>query len=221
MQRHDLIRVAPPDWDVMLARHPGLRELPLVPAWAAKGWPVIIRRRIPGDDADSIPAALPLPPCFGKRRVGFSFGRDTPFVPVPPITLAEAAAIAPSAWQPAIAALLALGRDIGTAPRVFGALLWERMTDLAYLSSQSDLDLLWRPDDESAAERLVAGLLHIDGTSRVRIDGELELPDGAGVNWRELAACRADRTSTLIVKSMDSVTARSAAHLFEPATCGV
>jgi phosphoribosyl-dephospho-CoA transferase len=204
----------------MLACHAGLQDLPLVRGWAEKGWPVIIRRRIPGDDAESIPAALPLPPCFGKRRVGFSFGRDTRFVAVPPITLAEAALIAPSAWQPSIAALLTLGRDIRTAPRVFGALLWERITGLAYLSSQSDLDLLWRPGDESAAARLLDGLLRIDANSPARIDGELELPDGAGVNWRELAACRADPTSTLIVKSMKAVTARSAAHLFELATCG-
>jgi phosphoribosyl-dephospho-CoA transferase len=221
MQRHDLIRVAPPDWQVMLACHPGLQDLPLVPAWAEKGWPVIIRRRIPGDEAESIPAALPLPPCFGKRRVGFSFGRETKYVAVPPLTLADAAAIAPSAWRPAIAALLALGRIIGTTPHVFGGLLWEKMTGIEYLAHQSDLDLLWRPADEAAAARLLAGLLQIDGKSPVRIDGELELPDGAAVNWRELAACGADRTATILVKSMEAVTVRCVAHLFEPATCGV
>jgi phosphoribosyl-dephospho-CoA transferase len=33
----------------------------------------------------------------------------------------------------------------------------------------------------------VERLRQLDAASPVRLDGELQLPDGAGVNWRELA----------------------------------
>jgi len=38
-----------------------------------------------------------------------------------------------------------------------------------------------------APELLVEGLLRLDAGGPIRLDGELELPDGAAVNWRELA----------------------------------
>jgi phosphoribosyl-dephospho-CoA transferase len=138
---------------------------------------------------------------------------------LPPVTLAQAAGVAPLAWQPAITVLLALGRDIGVAPRVFGALLWEKLTGLAYLTGASDLDLLWRADDEARTARLLAGLLDIDRDFLPTIDGELELPEGAGVSWRELAACLASGQDKVLAKSIDTVTTRSIAQLFPIALC--
>ncbi len=205
----------------MLGRHASLQDLPLLQDWARQGWPAIIRRRIPGDEPGTIPAALPLPPCYGKRRVGFSLACDTKIAAIPPVTLTEAAIVAPAAWRPAISALLALGHELGITPRVFGALLWQHMTGLAYLTARSDLDLLWRVHTEANATRLLAGLLRIDSMSPVRIDGELELPDGTAVNWRELAACGAPSQACVLVKSMDLVTIRRADRLFEPVPCSV
>ena len=80
-------------------------------------------------------------------------------------------------------ALLDLGEAIKIPPRVFGALLWEHTTGLPYLSAQSDLDLLWLTSEELTAHSLVERLRQLDAESPVRLDGELELPDGAGVNW--------------------------------------
>jgi phosphoribosyl-dephospho-CoA transferase len=97
-------------------------------------------------------------------------------------------------------------------PRVFGALLWEHATGLAYLTTQSDLDLLWSISDERSAVLLVERLLRLDAAGPVRLDGELELPDGAAVNWRELA----NRGGELLVKTMDGVEVRTRAALFCP-----
>jgi Phosphoribosyl-dephospho-CoA transferase MdcG len=77
---------------------------------------------------------------------------------------------APAAWQPVIAALLDLGEAVGVAPRVFGALLWEHATGLAYLTAQSDLDLLWSISDERSAALLVEGLLRLDAAGPVRLE---------------------------------------------------
>jgi phosphoribosyl-dephospho-CoA transferase len=188
----------------MLAQHPGLGDLPLVADWAAQGWPVIVRRPMPTDAAGAISAALPLPPCHGKRRVAFAFPADAEVTPQPAVLLREAAPSAPEAWQPVIAGLLDLGE-----PRVFGALLWQHLTGMTYLTERSDLDLLWTIGDHAAADALVQGLRRLDGA--VRLDGELELPDGAAVNWREFA-----QGGDILVKSMAGIQARSVAALFAP-----
>ena len=57
-------------------------------------------------------------------------------------------------------------------------------------------------------------LLRLEAESPVRLDGELELTDGAGVNWRELALSRADPGDELLVKTMDGVEVRTKAALF-------
>ena len=123
MRRHDLLRVEPPAWQAMLDQRPGLSELPLVADWVSCDWPVMVRRSMAGDPARGVPAALPLPPCFGKLRVGFSFPSDLGIATLPSIPLRDAARSAPAAWQATIAALDALGEAVGTVPRVFGALL--------------------------------------------------------------------------------------------------
>jgi phosphoribosyl-dephospho-CoA transferase len=103
---------------------------------------------------------------------------------------------------------------VGITPRVFGALLWEHVTGLPYLTAQSDLDLLWSISDERTASLLVEGLLRLDGGGPVRLDGELELPDGAGLNWRELAQSVANLGDEVLVKTMDGIEVRTKADLF-------
>jgi phosphoribosyl-dephospho-CoA transferase len=210
LRRHDLLQVEPPAWGAMLRCHPGLADLPLVADWALREWPVIVRRRMAGDAAENVPAALPLPPVHGKRRLAFSFSSGTAVVALPPVLLRDAARAAPAAWQPVIAALLDLGEAVGVTPRVFGALLWEHATGLPYLTAQSDLDLLWSISDERSAALLVDGLLRLDAGGPIRLDGELELPDGAAVNWRELA----NQGDEVLVKTMDGVEVRTKAGLF-------
>jgi phosphoribosyl-dephospho-CoA transferase len=206
LRRHDLLRVEPKVWDAMLVRHPGLGDLPLVADWARKGWPVIVRRPMAADEVGGVPAAVPLPPSHGKRRVAFSFPAGAAVSPLPPVLLRDAAPSAPAAWAPVITGLLALG-----APRVFGALLWQHVTGLPYLTAQSDLDLLWAIDDPAVAETLVSGLLRLDGAPR--LDGEIEVHDGGGVNWRELALGGGD---TVLVKTMAKVALRARQGLFSP-----
>ena len=213
LRRHDLVQAEPAAWDGMLRSYPALLDLPLVADWARRGWPVIVRRRMVGDCVDGVPAALPLPPCHGKRRLAFSFSIGAEMTELPPVLLCDAARSAPAKWQPIISALLDLGEAIKVPPRVFGALLWEHTTGLPYLSAQSDLDLLWLTSEEQTAHSLVERLRQLDEESPVRLDGELELPDGAGVNWRELAH-NSDQRSQILVKTMDGVEVRTKAALF-------
>ena len=213
LRRHDLLRIEPAAWDAMLRRHPSLAGLPLVADWARLDRPVIVRRRMAGDLADGVPAALPLPPCHGKRRLAFSFPAGAAMTAVPPVLLREAARTTPTAWQSVIAAVLDIGDTVKITPRVFGALLWQHTTGLPYLTAKSDLDLLWSVSDESIAVLLVEQLLKLEAEGPVRLDGELELPDGAGVNWRELTR-NSDQRSQVLVKTMVGVEVRTKARLF-------
>ena len=214
LRRHDLLQVEPSAWDAMLRWHPGLAELPLVADWARLNRPVIVRRRMAGDRPDGVPAALPLPPRYGKRRLAFSFSSGAALVALPPVLLRNAVSAVPPAWRAIVAALLDLGEPGGIAPRVFGALLWQHTTGLPYLTAQSDLDLLWSVSDERTAASIAEGLLQLDEDGPVRLDGELELPDGAAVNWRELARSDACPGDELLVKTMDGVEIRTRAALF-------
>jgi phosphoribosyl-dephospho-CoA transferase len=210
LRRHDLLQVQPSAWDEMLRCHPGLAEVPLVADWARLDRPVIVRRRMAGDSADGVPAALPLPPSYGKRRLAFSFVSGAAVIALPPVLLRDTAPAAPAAWHSVIAAVLDLGEAAGVMPRVFGAVLWQHVTGLPYLTARSDLDLLWSASDEQTAASLVKGLLRLDADGTVRLDGELQLPDGAAVNWRELA----QNGNQLLVKTMAGVEVRTRASLF-------
>jgi phosphoribosyl-dephospho-CoA transferase len=174
---------------------------------------VIVRRRMVGDCVGGVPAALPLPPSHGKRRLAFSFPAGAAMAAMPPVLLCEAARTTPTPWHSVIAAVLDISDTVKTTPRVFGALLWEHVTGLPYLTAKSDLDLLWSVSDELTAVLLVERLLELEAEGPVRIDGELELPDGAGVNWRELAN-NSDQRSQVLVKTMDGVEVRARDGLF-------
>jgi phosphoribosyl-dephospho-CoA transferase len=213
MRRHDLVQVEPAAWDAMLRCHPAFVDLPLVADWARLRRPVIVRRRMVGDCVGGVSAALPLPPCHGKRRLAFSFPAGAAMAAVPPVLLCEAARTTPTPWQSVVTAVLNVADTVKTRPRVFGALLWEHVTGLPYLTANSDLDLLWSVSDELTAELLVERLVKLEAEGPVRLDGELELPDGAGVNWRELAH-NSDRRSQVLVKTMDGVEVRARAGLF-------
>ena len=213
LRRHDLLRPGPAVWDAMLQNRPGLAEVPLMAGWARFGRPVIVRRRLPGEGSTDIPAAVPLPPSHGKQRIAVSFPPDAALAALPPVLLRDAAPVAPAGWQPVIAVLVAIGEGIGIEPHVFGALLWQYLTGLPYLSARSDLDLLWCISDKSNAESLIQPLTRLDAAGPIRLDGELLLPDGAGVNWREFA--QADGASAMVLtKTLDGVEARPRSELF-------
>ncbi|GJE44163.1 malonate decarboxylase holo-[acyl-carrier-protein] synthase [Methylobacterium soli] len=200
-RRHDLLDLEPDAWAAALAARPDLAGVPRVADWAQRGWPVILRRRNPGEAAGAVPVGLPLPPAEGKRRIGLGLPAAA-VRPRPPVALAQASGTAPEAWRPTLAALDALGRRHGVAPRVFGGLLWQHLTGLAYLSDTSDLDLLW-PVAGAIDRRLLDALAAIEQAAPMRLDGEIVLPDGRGVNWRELHAASPD--DTVLTKHRDGL----------------
>lgn len=205
-RRHDLVRAdARAFADLVQARH-DLVGAPHVAGWAARGWPLIVRRYGPGEERSLVPVGLPLPPAAGKRRIGLALP-PTALTQLPAPTLAQAREAAPEAWQPTIDTLLALGAVHGIMPRPFGALLWQALTGLVYLAPASDLDLLWPVAEPTGS--FLADLARVAEAAPMRIDGEVILADGAGIQWRELHGA----AETVLAKHRDRLEMRDAARL--------
>ncbi|WP_375462690.1 malonate decarboxylase holo-[acyl-carrier-protein] synthase [uncultured Methylobacterium sp.] len=211
VRRHDLFTVAPDAWSDLLAGHPDLDGVPHLGEWARKGRPVIARRRHPGEASDHLPAGLPLPPASGQRRIALAVPWPAA-TPRPAVTLAEARAAAPAAWHPALDGVLDLSARWGLVPRVFGSLLWQRLTGLDYLTAGSDLDLLW---PAAADRRFLDGLAGIEAGAPMRLDGEVVLPDGTGINWRELRDAAPD--GSVLAKGLDAMALIPAASVLSSA----
>ncbi|WP_175720181.1 malonate decarboxylase holo-[acyl-carrier-protein] synthase [Burkholderia anthina] len=189
LRRHTLVTLTADGWRDAGARDPALAADPLVQAWAAHGWPLIVRRASPDEaDAGRVPLGLPLPPSAGKRRVALNVAADALASVGPLPALADVLVAAPAAWHAPLRELDALGARCGVQGRVFGSLAWQALTGEHYLSESSDLDIVFPLPAAASLAPLLDGLADIDARAPMRIDGELLRGDGAGVNWRELHA---------------------------------
>ena len=189
----------------MLAGRGDLAHEPLLAAWAQRGWPLIARRPVCEDVPGTVPLGLPLPPAREKRRLTLRLAPEDLVDSAPPPTLADARAAAPEAWRNTIASLLALDPQV----RCFGSLAWQHLTGLAYLTAESDLDLLWRVDTAEAADALAGRIAEIAERAPMRIDGEFVTPAGVGVQWREWRSPARE----LVAKDRDGVRLADRAEL--------
>jgi len=213
LQRHDLLLIDPAAWDAVI-RSSAFAAHPLLAGWSARGWPVIVRRRQPGDAANLTPVGVPFPPDMNKQRISLQVPPTAILSRYRPPPLADTVGAAPDAWRDTLGDLCELGAQHAVNPSPFGSLLWQALTGLRYLSSASDLDLLWPLNDHRSIPALLAGIAAIESTAPMRIDGELALLDGGAVSWRELAqALRHDGSPEVLVKTREGAMIRSTSAL--------
>jgi phosphoribosyl-dephospho-CoA transferase len=215
LQRHDLLRLDPLVWQRTLESRADLSARPHVSDWARRGWPVIVRRALPSELADAdrldlIPVAIALPLPEGKPGVALRLPASGVQQRLPALSLRACCGVAPRSWWPTLQAVLGVGAGLRLEPCVFGSLLWQTLTGMSYLHERSDLDLIWRVSERQQALRLCRALADVGAASALRIDGELLLPDGSSVQWRELLRC----PSEVIVKTRSRVECRPWAQLF-------
>jgi phosphoribosyl-dephospho-CoA transferase len=184
-RRHDLLRIDPPGWRLALSLRSDLRCLDLLSDWADRGWPVMVRRYLPSDLPDRIPVAVALPRSVGKGGVALQVRPRDVMTCLAPVLLDEAAPVAPVRWKPALQQLLTVGKRFGSVPAVYGSVLWQRLTGIAYLHEHSDLDLIWQVTHAAQAQQLAAAIDACAAQSPMAIDGEFIFAQGSAVNWRE------------------------------------
>lgn len=215
LSRHDLVRVEPAgfaDFAASLRAYHARDASPVVFGWVEAGRPLIVRRFVEGESRLRVPLGLPLPPqAQGPRRIRVALAPERVAAFSAP-TLVEVHATATAAWRPTLDALIALGARHRLTPRPFGSLLWQALTGLDYLTPASDLDVLWPlagASDPDRLRRLLDGIARIAEAAPMRLDGEILMPDGRGVHWRELR--EAPDGGTVLVKDRDGVEMRPAA----------
>ncbi|CAD6559068.1 Phosphoribosyl-dephospho-CoA transferase [Paraburkholderia hiiakae] len=197
LARHSFVRVSPDAWDACVASQPALAKEPLVRNWAARGWPLIVRRPGPCDvHKIGVPVGLPLPPIAGKQRISTVVPADAIISIERPPELATLRDVAPKAWRATIDMLDLIAQRHHVACRAFGSLAWQGRTGLPYLTGQSDLDLLFdlpaTLDVHGALDALLSDIARCAAYAPMRIDGEVIRADGAGANWRELRAAKGE-----------------------------
>lgn len=178
--------------------------------WRARGLPLICARsdRLPDSH---VQLGLTLPGTGPRRRVGLVAARAdiVRCAPLPSLSevLDTPLHTLPGTHGPALHALLADCRSLGVTPRVYGALLWQWLSDTPCLRPDSDIDLLFDLDDHARPDTLpalLARLAQCDGS--LRIDGEIRCGAQA-VAWRELAAAVSGSGPRRVLAKSDSTVA--------------
>jgi len=191
MRRHQLVFAHRAAWDSLVQSRDDLAGDSLVRDWVRNGWPLIMRRRLPGE-IDGLSLGLPLPPSAGKRRIAVRLHHEEIASTRPLPELTEVLRGAPVQWRPFLGELAGIARTYGVRAGVFGSLGWQWLTGLNYLGPRSDVDIAWSLPSRDRIDQLLEDLAELDSRSPVRLDGEFVREDGAGVNWRELRAGTAE-----------------------------
>lgn len=199
------LAVADPRWRhrrVWLDPHSlgGLREgwhgeqsdLHAVIAWAEARRPFVGRATTPCDRLAGGSALVPLGLAHAgdghKHRVGFLAPARSVEHSLPPLALSEVLKVLPASHGQAAASVLDAMQPLGVQVAVYGSAFWSHACGELQMRATSDLDLLLTPGSAPQLERMLAELMRLDRGLKVRLDGEVSLPDCGTVAWRELAA---------------------------------
>ena len=195
--RHSLVQLFPEaTWQSL---EPSFQ--PDLVAWFAANRPAVVARLQGGEPRGYWRLGVPLPPSQGKHRLTLIVAPTAIKTWCPALLLSDVLASAPSDWVLAIQALLEQSQSLNLKPRVYGSFALQALTGLSYVTPESDLDLIWKPHSRKQLESLFEVLQNWENETGLRADGEVQLPDGSGVCWRELAS----ESKQVLVKSTDSV----------------
>jgi len=203
LHRQQLLRLTPDGWSRLLATPGEDAARRCVALWAAQGFPLVVTRQ-PASGGDAIAVGLPAPARFGRRRIALAVApEDVLFLDeFPPAEAVTRLLPRPAAasWR-ALVATLALQ---GCRARVYGGFGWQAITRLPYVHAESDMDLLLPVAGAAEADEVVR-LLASAAWDGPRLDGELLLPDGAAIAWREWRDHRQGRAARVLVKRLRGV----------------
>ncbi len=186
--RHAFLRVDACAYGLALRERAELANEALLIDWAALSRPLIARRRTPRDAPGLVPMGIALPPSHGKKRIALQLAPAAVLTLEPPPPLNAGAPMVPDAWRATIEAIVELGARVGVEVRAFGAVAWSALTGLDYLSSSSDLDLLFPLTPQAPVRALLDGLTMIEAKAPMRLDGEIIRENLGAVHWRELSS---------------------------------
>lgn len=194
-------------WRASLIGELDLVRLHALAAWIGAGRAVVVRRRDPGFDAACC-LGVAFPVSAERLRIGFAVDPLAIVRVEPPLELHDVLGHAPMAWRPALQDLLDRAKQSGTTFHVYGSLAWQAISGERCVRPRSDLDLLWSANTLDEVDRVLRLLTEWESVSDLRADGELLLPDGGAIAWRELKRS----PNRVLVKHQDRVSLQPAAY---------
>ena len=191
LRRHDLAWIDPSYCGVTCDDATELR------AWAARHLPVVVGRQ--DGSPDGVRLGFTLPGTGPRRRIGVNASPAAILVHGAPPRLEDILVYAPPMWQPRLAQVARDLDEAGLTPRAYGSLVTQAFSGEACLRPGSDVDILIDCDNREAALAAL-DVLARHGEGPPRLDGELRMPSGWAVAWRELAQART-RGGQVLAKS--------------------
>jgi phosphoribosyl-dephospho-CoA transferase len=183
-RRHDWVWLAK-DWRHVGAS-PGDDDVEQMRIWTQADRPLIVARQLAEDGPGALRLGLALP---GKRRVALVVERAAVLRRSGGPSLARAVDAINAECCDRLRQLARELQAIGEEARVFGSFAWQFFASdaaLVYITEASDIDLLLRPKSWTSAIMLCTLLQRFEALHpSPRLDGELMLPDGDCVAWRE------------------------------------
>lgn len=184
LQRNQLVWLSAAGWATVRAADWDAQATEILTHWEGADLPLVVARQRTEVPDDRVCLGLPAPAQWGRRRLAVDVrandvGRAGPFP-----TFAEALGMAQQ--QPALPI------------RVYGSFGWQALTGLEYVHPQSDLDVLAEARNLQDAVQIAGTLMAWNAPWRV--DGELMLPGGHAVAWRELLQASQGTVAHVLVK---------------------
>ncbi|MGC2164425.1 MAG: malonate decarboxylase holo-[acyl-carrier-protein] synthase [Gallionella sp.] len=205
MNRHDLLWIRSERIQSVIAQCSDIEIRQHLATWLIAGRPLVVACQSHGTSsrrADEIAVGLALPPLQGKHRIPLTVTMAGIARNAMPLLLSDVVTDAPEGWQAALRELDAGAKRIGVELRVYGSLAWQALSGLTYLTSQSDIDLLWHPRSSGQLQQGIALLADWEHSSGLRADGEVFFSNGDAVSWRELATTRWNSGQRVLVKRL-------------------
>jgi phosphoribosyl-dephospho-CoA transferase len=204
--RHNRVWLSKPGWERAFATVSATYAAELA-RWAEKGWPVIVRRGDPGTAAGTICLGLALPPKGGKRekiRIPFVVAETDIDRHELPLPLSGVVAELPLNWRDTCADLAGAATIMQLRLHVYGSVAMQATTGLPYLSTASDIDLLFYPETKPQLQEGLALLAAY--ACDLPLDGEIVFPSGRAVAWKEWAQAIANPARPRVMaKSLHAV----------------
>jgi phosphoribosyl-dephospho-CoA transferase len=213
LRRHDLVWLSAQGWDRVMQEAADDQASRCLAHWFAQRLPLVVGRQDLGATDLSLGLAAPLQ--WDKRKLALRAPRACVLYQNCFPRALDVRTLLPFRLRDDWIELCRRLAGLGANPRVYGSYGWQRITQLEYLTRQSDLDLLLSVSDGADADR-VAQCLDAFRWAGPRIDGELLFPDGNAVAWREWLRWRRGDTVDLLVKSLHGVALKSDAGWFAP-----
>lgn len=204
MRRHDLVYLRPGAgfaWAGPPPASPVVRAA--VAAWIAAGRPLVAARQ-PADGGGLL-LGLALPLALARQRVALRVDAGAVAEIRPPLALAACLGGQSAAVREVLTTLERVLRRAGVGLGAYGSLAWEALSGEAYRHAESDIDLICDVADRAQLETALALFADAATTLPCRLDGEIRLPGGAAIAWRELAAACGEPRRSVLVKDEQGV----------------